>query len=142
MGSPNAQNGANPHEQNGSTKVNAHEEVTSNQRKSENSSLEDVDQIRCQEIMGKAVSAILLLLLKWFKLSRMSHDPTDSVHLSISYTDILKFEHLSQLLLDANYLQIVLKQFTHQDIEQVIRHRSERKNFKYARPLLVLRGHP
>ena len=33
---------------------------------------EELDAIRGQEIMAKAVSGILILLLKWFKLSRKS----------------------------------------------------------------------
>ena len=32
--------------------------------------IEELDAIRAQEIMAKAVSGILILLLKWFKLSR------------------------------------------------------------------------
>jgi len=35
-------------------------------------SLEEVDVARHREITSKAVSAILLLLLKWFKASRQS----------------------------------------------------------------------
>lgn len=35
--------------------------------------LEEVDVARHREITSKAVSAILLLLLKWFKASRTSH---------------------------------------------------------------------
>ena len=34
--------------------------------------LDNINNIRSQEIMGKSVAGILLLLLKWFKLSRMS----------------------------------------------------------------------
>lgn len=37
--------------------------------------LENINTIRTQEIMGKAVSGILLLLLKWFKVSRMPTKP-------------------------------------------------------------------
>ena len=33
-------------------------------------SIKDLDRARTQEIMSKAVSAIFVLLLKWFKISR------------------------------------------------------------------------
>ncbi|KAJ2989899.1 hypothetical protein NUW58_g3232 [Xylaria curta] len=55
------------------------------------------------EIEGKAATAIILLLLKWLKISH-----------------VLKFEYLTQLLLDSNYLPLVLKLFAHQDIQQVV----------------------
>jgi hypothetical protein len=35
-------------------------------------------------------------------------------------TDILKFEYLAQLLLDSNYIPLVLKLFTHQDVQQAV----------------------
>ncbi|KAL9060740.1 MAG: hypothetical protein Q9162_000444 [Coniocarpon cinnabarinum] len=74
--------------------------------------VENINNIRNQEIMGKAVSGTLLLLLKWFKLSH-----------------ILKFEYLTQLLLDSNYVQLVLKLFTHQELERAV-------NVKYEKPNL------
>lgn len=40
------------------------------QSKTSESFLLSLDTIRSQEIMGKAVSGILILLMKWFKLSR------------------------------------------------------------------------
>ncbi|KAI0875556.1 hypothetical protein GGS24DRAFT_289620 [Hypoxylon argillaceum] len=58
---------------------------------------------RSMEIEGKASTATILLLLKWLKISH-----------------ILKFEYLTQLLLDSNYLPLVLKLFAHQDIQQVV----------------------
>ncbi|KAI3324930.1 N1221-domain-containing protein [Xylariaceae sp. AK1471] len=58
---------------------------------------------RNMEIEAKASSAIILLLLKWLKISH-----------------ILKFEYLTQLLLDSNYLPLVLKLFAHQDVQQVV----------------------
>ena len=33
-------------------------------------SLEDLDQVRARELEGKALSGVILLLLKWFKISR------------------------------------------------------------------------
>ncbi|PTB62883.1 N1221-domain-containing protein [Trichoderma citrinoviride] len=64
---------------------------------------EEIDATRTREITSKAMTAILLLLLKWL---RVSH--------------VLKFEYLTQLLLDSNYLPLVLKLFAHQDIQQVV----------------------
>ncbi|TGJ87916.1 hypothetical protein E0Z10_g806 [Xylaria hypoxylon] len=58
---------------------------------------------RNMEIEAKASTAIILLLLKWLKISHT-----------------LKFEYLTQLLLDSNYLPLVLKLFAHQDIQQVV----------------------
>ncbi|KAI2633912.1 hypothetical protein GGS21DRAFT_519184 [Xylaria nigripes] len=58
---------------------------------------------RNMEIEAKASTATILLLLKWLKISH-----------------ILKFEYLTQLLLDSNYLPLVLKLFAHQDIQQVV----------------------
>ncbi|RFU78822.1 required for hyphal anastomosis ham-2 [Trichoderma arundinaceum] len=64
---------------------------------------EEIDATRTREITAKAMTAILLLLLKWLRLSH-----------------VLKFEYLTQLLLDSNYLPLVLKLFAHQDIQQVV----------------------
>ncbi|KAI1342019.1 N1221-domain-containing protein [Xylariaceae sp. FL0016] len=58
---------------------------------------------RSREIEGKAATGIILLLMKWLKVSH-----------------ILKFEYLAQLLLDSNYLPLVLKLFAHQDIQQTV----------------------
>lgn len=33
---------------------------------------------------------------------------------------MLKFEYFTQLLLDSNYMPLVLKLFAHQDIQQVV----------------------
>ncbi|ORY71228.1 required for hyphal anastomosis [Pseudomassariella vexata] len=72
-------------------------------------SLEELDQARAREIEGKALTGTLLLLLKWFKISH-----------------ILKFEYLTQLLLDSNYLPLVLKLFAHQDVQQVVDSKTDR----------------
>ncbi|KAI0108692.1 hypothetical protein GGR51DRAFT_123558 [Nemania sp. FL0031] len=58
---------------------------------------------RNMEIESKASTGTILLLLKWLKTSH-----------------ILKFEYLTQLLLDLNYLPLALKLFAHQDIQQVV----------------------
>ncbi|GJC93732.1 hypothetical protein ColKHC_02558 [Colletotrichum higginsianum] len=70
---------------------------------------EEVDAARSREITTKAVTAILLLLLKWL---RVSH--------------VLKFEYMTQLLLDSNYLPLVLKLFAHQDVQQVVDSKTDR----------------
>jgi hypothetical protein len=64
---------------------------------------EDLNALRTREITGKAVSGIILILLKWFKVSH-----------------ILKFEYLTQLLLDSNYMPLILKLFAHQDVDKSV----------------------
>ena len=44
--------------------------------------------------------------------------------------DILKFEYFTQLLLDSNYVQLILKLFTHQELERVVNYKCERKSLK------------
>ena len=44
---------------------------------------------------------------------------------------MLKFEYLSQLLLDSNYIQATMKLFTHQELERTVSYRRERKDLKY-----------
>jgi Domain of unknown function (DUF3402) len=56
-----------------------------------------VDATREKEILGKAITGILILMLKWFRVSRI---PLWISHL---ISDVLKFEYLSQLLYDSNY---------------------------------------
>ncbi|KAI7889509.1 uncharacterized protein EV154DRAFT_514478 [Mucor mucedo] len=54
--------------------------------------LEDINITRNRETISKAVSGILLLLLKWFKTSH-----------------VLKFEYLSQILIDSGCMLLILK---------------------------------
>ncbi|OJJ43836.1 hypothetical protein ASPZODRAFT_169125 [Penicilliopsis zonata CBS 506.65] len=70
--------------------------------------VEELDNIRLREITGKAVSGSLLLLLKWFKRSH-----------------ILKFEYMTQLLLDSNYLPLILKMFAHQDVDRYVAQKND-----------------
>ncbi|KND93949.1 Striatin-interacting protein 1 [Tolypocladium ophioglossoides CBS 100239] len=63
---------------------------------------EEIDAARTREITSKAMTGILVLLLKWLRISH-----------------VLKFEYFTQLLLDSNYIPLVLKLFAHQDIQQV-----------------------
>ncbi|PFH52639.1 hypothetical protein AMATHDRAFT_139711 [Amanita thiersii Skay4041] len=61
--------------------------------------LDEIDVTRHREITSKAVSAILLLTLKWFKVSH-----------------IMKFHQLGQHLLDTNCLLLILKMFGLQEV--------------------------
>ncbi|KAI4862203.1 N1221-domain-containing protein [Hypoxylon rubiginosum] len=72
-------------------------------------SLEELDATRGREIESKAATGIILLLMKWLKISH-----------------VLKFEYLAQLLLDSNYLPLVLKLFAHQDVQQVVDSKTDR----------------
>ncbi|TCD70846.1 Factor arrest protein 11 [Steccherinum ochraceum] len=66
-------------------------------------SLEETDVTRHREITSKAVSAILLLTLKWFKVSH-----------------VMKFHHLGQILLDTNCLLLILKMFGLQEVSTTV----------------------
>ncbi|MCJ1416250.1 Factor arrest protein 11 [Xylographa parallela] len=65
-----------------------------NEGEAADSAVVELNVVRCREITSKAIAGILLMLLKWFKLSH-----------------ILKFEYLTQLLLDSNYLPLALNFF-------------------------------
>lgn len=83
--------------------------------------LEDIDVSRHREILNKAISAILLLLLKWFRASHA-----------------MKFEYIAQIMLDSNILLLVLKMFGLQEIAHVVRWSSnvpEFSLFGYSRRL-------
>lgn len=54
------------------------------------------------------------MLLKWFKVSH-----------------ILKFEYLTQLLLDSNYLPLILKLFAHSEIDRVVDCNAERLDLSF-----------
>lgn len=47
-------------------------------------------------------------------------------------TDVLKFEYLTQLLLDSNYIPLVLKLFAHQDVQQVVDSKMDRVENRYV----------
>ena len=44
--------------------------------------------------------------------------------------DILKYEYMTQLLLDANYLPLVLKLFAHQDIDRAVEQKNDREDLE------------
>ena len=77
---------------------------------------EELDKLRSQEIAAKALSAILLLLLKWFKLNH-----------------ILQYEYMTQLLLDSNYVPLILKLWQTHEIGRACHYPLEREeaNFFY-----------
>ena len=92
--------------------------------------IDELDSTRLREITGKAISGTLLLLVKWFKRSRT---PPSIFYLCGPNThcrliaDILKFEYMTQLLLDSNYLPLILKMFAHQDIDQAVAQKNDRE---------------
>lgn len=45
--------------------------------------------------------------------------------------DVLKFEYMTQLLLDSNYIPLVLKLFAHQDIQQAVDSKTDRVEHRY-----------
>lgn len=73
--------------------------------------MEELDKQRSQEIAAKGLSAILLLLLKWFKVSH-----------------ILQYEYMTQLLLDSNYVPLILKLWQTQEIGRACHFRLERED--------------
>ncbi|WWC89537.1 uncharacterized protein L201_004461 [Kwoniella dendrophila CBS 6074] len=77
---------------------------------------EEVDIARHREITSKAVSAILLLLLKWFKASH-----------------ILKFHYFAQLLFDSNCALLVLKMFGLTDLLNVVQTKNEMEDSNFFR---------
>lgn len=86
---------------------------------------EELDNIRSREISQKAISATIFLLTKWFKLSH-----------------VLKFEYLTQLLLDSNYLQLTLKYFAHQNIEDLVALQYEREDLSFFHFCQLNSDHP
>ncbi|KAI9802814.1 MAG: Factor arrest protein 11 [Piccolia ochrophora] len=78
------------------------------------SDTDDLDTVRSRETTAKAVSGLLLLLLKWFKISH-----------------VLKFEYLTQLLLDSNYLPLILKLFAHQDLDRAIDSKADKAELSF-----------
>ena len=76
--------------------------------------LEDVDVARHREITSKAVSAILILCLKWFKVSHA-----------------MKFHYLSQLLVDSNCLLLILKMFGLQEVANSVKAINEAEQFNF-----------
>lgn len=76
--------------------------------------LEDIDIVRHREITSKAISGILLLLLKWFKVSH-----------------VMKFNYISQLLVDSNCLLLILKMFGLTEVNNQVKVVNEIPNFNF-----------
>jgi len=72
----------------------------------------ELNATRFREITSKAISGVLIMR----PLSRA----IAQVQQLIRRPDILKFEYLTQLLLDANYLPLILKLFAHQDVDRAV----------------------
>ncbi|KAK5108891.1 hypothetical protein LTR62_007693 [Meristemomyces frigidus] len=75
---------------------------------------EELDKLRTQEIQSKALSSILLLLLKWFKVSH-----------------VLQYEYMTQLLLDSNYIPLILKLWQTQEIGRAIHYPLDREDANF-----------
>lgn len=82
---------------------------------------EELDSMRTQEVLDKAVTGTLMLILKWFKVSH-----------------ILKFEYITQLLVDSSYVPLILKLLQLQEIEKIVNFKSEQEELKYITALLLL----
>jgi uncharacterized Fe-S cluster-containing radical SAM superfamily enzyme len=74
--------------------------------------------MRTQEVLDKAVTGTLMLILKWFKVSH-----------------ILKFEYITQLLVDSSYVPLILKLLQLQEIEKIVNFKSEQEELKQVTPL-------
>lgn len=75
--------------------------------------LEETDIMRHREITSKAVSAILILTLRWFKTSHA-----------------MKFHYLAHLLVDSNCLLLILKMFGLQEVMQQVQTKNEVPDWK------------
>ncbi|KAI0033356.1 hypothetical protein K488DRAFT_47952 [Vararia minispora EC-137] len=82
--------------------------------------LEETDIVRHREITTKALSAIILLTLKWFKVSH-----------------VMKFHYLGQHLLDTNCLLLVMKMYGMQDVSTTVVTRTESPNHNFFRFCLL-----
>ncbi|KAL1601441.1 Factor arrest protein 11 [Paraconiothyrium brasiliense] len=74
---------------------------------------EELDAMRTQEVLDKAVSGTLMLILKWFKVSH-----------------VLKYEFITQLLVDSSYVPLILKLLQLQEIEKVVNFKCEQEELK------------
>lgn len=93
--------------------------------------------MRQREIKCKAVTALLVIFLKWFRVSRKPLrlcSFVDSADLSsCCAADILKFEYFTQLLLDSNYIPLVLKLLNTQDMVATVTARTDHAERTYFR---------
>ncbi|KAF1831055.1 protein required for hyphal anastomosis [Decorospora gaudefroyi] len=75
---------------------------------------EELDAMRTQEIMDKAVTGTLILILKWFKVSH-----------------ILKFEYATSILVDSSYVPLILKLLQLQEVEKLVNFKSEQEELNF-----------
>ncbi|KAI4615305.1 uncharacterized protein J4E87_009198 [Alternaria ethzedia] len=75
---------------------------------------EELDAMRTQEVLDKAVTGTLILILKWFKVSH-----------------ILKFEYITQLLVDSSYVPLILKLLQLQEVEKIVNFKSEQEELNF-----------
>jgi hypothetical protein len=75
---------------------------------------EELDAMRTQEVLDKAVTGTLILILKWFKVSH-----------------ILKFEYITQLLVDSSYVPLILKLLQLQEVEKIVNCKSEQEELNF-----------
>lgn len=87
--------------------------------------LDQLNDIRRGEVGQKAISACLFLMLKWFKVSH-----------------VLKFEYVTQLMLDSNYIQLTLKYFAHQNLEELVSFRYDLDELSFWRFCQTQSDHP
>ena len=87
--------------------------------------LEDLDNVRSREISQKAIAGAIFLLLKWCKVSH-----------------VVKFEYITQLLLDSNYVQLTLKYFAHQNLEDLVAFKYDRDDLSVWHYCHVHSDHP
>ena len=94
-------------------------------------SIEETDIVRHREITSKAVSAIIILTLRWLKTSRKytAIVRSDSELKSFG-TDIMKFHYFAQLLVDSNCLLLILKLFGLQEVSNQVRIHNEVEDLK------------
>ncbi|KAG5352526.1 hypothetical protein C0989_001839 [Termitomyces sp. Mn162] len=82
--------------------------------------LDEIDVTRHREVTSKAVSAILLLILKWFKVSH-----------------VMKFHQLGQHLLDTNCLLLILKIFGLQEVATSVVSKADAPDHNFFRYCLL-----
>lgn len=122
-----------PTQQGGLNRTKSNPNMTQNQSlpipppppRPEDMALEDLDNVRSREISQKAVSGAIFLMLKWFKVSH-----------------VLKFEYLTQLLLDSNYVQLTLKYFAHQNLEDLVAFKYDRDDLSFWHYCHIHSDHP
>ncbi|KAI7949422.1 hypothetical protein MJO28_008243 [Puccinia striiformis f. sp. tritici] len=81
-----------------------------------NEAEQQIDILRHREITSQAVSAILILPLKWFKASY-----------------VMKFHYLAQLLVDSNCLLLILKMFALQEVAVQVKTKNECEDCHFFR---------